>query len=118
MNGGEKEEKSNEEEKPLLNGVNEDNEEEENDEQSQEGQRSLNSLKLEAMKRLGAATAIDEHMTGLEQCLARFTSVEMLSDRITCDRCSSRAHTKTYTHATKQYLLGELPAILTIHLKR
>lgn len=56
--------------------------------------------------------------TGLEQCLAKFTSNESLSDKITCDECTRRNRTKTYTTATKQYLLCEMPAILTIHLKR
>jgi len=59
-------------------------------------------------------------LTSLQSCLAKFTSNEKLSDKIICENCTKKHHKQTnvYTRAVKQYLICELPAILTIHLKR
>lgn len=76
----------------------------------------------------------------LESCLKKFTSIEVLSDKINCENCTrklnnrftdkdkkksknsvnleSKNTTKVYTKAIKQYLICELPCVLTIHLKR
>ena len=48
----------------------------------------------------------------LEDCLARFTSTEILSDTHTCDSCG------TVVHRKKQLTIDTLPNVLVIHLKR
>lgn len=78
---------------------------------------SLNKLRLDAMTRFNELQDAGS-MTDLEQCLAKFTSVESLTDKIICEKCSSRQRGKAYRTATKQYLLCEMPAVLTVHLKR
>lgn len=61
----------------------------------------------------------DTNGTTLQACLSRFTSNEILSDKLKCDTCTRKNHKiNTYTKALKQYLICDLPAVLTIHLKR
>ena len=93
------------------------------------------------MKSLGELNPNGLEPFSLESYLAKFTSRELLSDKIVCENCSAASENhihqrgirgkqgviqtstttnsnKVYTNATKQYLVCELPAVLTIHLKR
>ena len=84
-----------------------------------------NDFRLEAMTSFSSPkTAGSTDTFSLQHCLSKFTSNEILQDKICCEKCTKEfnAHRKTnqnvYTKATKQYLICELPAVLTIHLKR
>jgi ubiquitin C-terminal hydrolase len=84
-----------------------------------------NDFKLEAMKSICKPLADSYSECTLESCLSRFTSSEFLSDKICCENCSKQESElnfnkpiKSYSNAIKQYLICELPLILTIHLKR
>jgi len=84
-----------------------------------------NHFKLEAMKRICKPKIDILAECTLESCLSRFTSSELLSDKICCENCSkyeseknNNKPIKSYSNAIKQYLICELPLILTIHLKR
>lgn len=89
-----------------------------------------NSFKLEAMKTIKLVNntqqldseAQNSSLSTLQSCLAKFTSNETLSDKIKCENCTKKhnrtANNSIYTKAIKQYLICELPAVLTIHLKR
>lgn len=99
-----------------------DDEEEEEEADDEDSLATENRLKLDAMKCLSGSTNQNNNKhfdpNSLESYLAKFTSNELLSDKIVCDRCSTTRSNKVYTNATKQYLVFELPAVLTIHLKR
>jgi ubiquitin carboxyl-terminal hydrolase 16/45 len=83
-----------------------------------------NEFKLEAMKSISNLTSTSitdillSESSSIQSCLSKFTSKEVLSDKLHCEKCSKKNSTKTYTRSMKQYLICELPAILTIHLKR
>lgn len=83
-----------------------------------------NEFKLQAMKscsNLNSTSITDillSESSSIQSCLSKFTSKEVLSDKLHCEKCSKKNSTKTYTKSMKQYLICELPAILTIHLKR
>lgn len=107
-----------------------------------------NNFKLEATQSLSRRSpimmqnnedTIDSNSSimscSLQSCLHRFTSPELLTgnNKFGCENCTRIFHRKNttstsntmskemktvYTQATKQYLICELPAVLTIHLKR
>jgi len=85
-----------------------------------------NSFKLEAMKIIKSLQLENESsLSTLQSCLLKFTANEILSDKIKCENCTKKHQklnnnntTNIYTRAIKQYLICELPAVLTIHLKR
>lgn len=106
-----------------------DNNDDDDDNAEQESRENKfkfeNNFKLEAMKTMRLAETEEEasensFLSTLESCLAKFTSNEKLSDKIICENCTKKHHKQSnvYTRAVKQYLICELPAILTIHLKR
>jgi ubiquitin carboxyl-terminal hydrolase 16/45 len=103
---------------------------------------TLNDYKLEAMQSLAqrrlnpssCQQGDEQSSCSLQSCLYKFTSPEILSglNKFGCENCT-RVHNRNnnsnkaqqsaqqrtvYTQAIKQYLLCELPAVLTIHLKR
>lgn len=110
--------------------------EEELDDDSDENDSSYkqeNNFKLEAMKSVSNLSNLET--CSLESCLAKFTSKELLTDKINCEQCTLKFNSisnsryllnqnlnknihKVYTTAMKQYLVCALPAVLTIHLKR
>lgn len=75
---------------------------------------------------------IEKGVASLESCLNNFTSTETLADRINCEKCTLKLNgnvgnlknkkqqnpNKVYSKAIKQYLICDLPKVLTIHLKR
>jgi ubiquitin carboxyl-terminal hydrolase 16/45 len=103
-----------------------------------------NRFKLDSMISLSTnkSSSNERGVASLESCLNNFTSIETLSDKINCDNCTSKLNetssackykqlenskkksskqqnsNKVYTKAIKQYLICDLPRILTIHLKR
>jgi ubiquitin carboxyl-terminal hydrolase 16/45 len=95
-----------------------------------------NNFKLEAMQSLAhrRSSTTDEESCSLQSFLLKFTSPELLTgnNKFGCEHCTRSAYPKlnsnasslpkemktVYTQATKQYLICELPAVLTIHLKR
>lgn len=105
-----------------------------------------NRFKLDSMISLSTnkLSSSEKGVASLESCLNNFTSIETLSDKINCDNCTSKLNensntckykhssdnnskkkaskqqnsNKVYTKAIKQYLICDLPRILTIHLKR
>ena len=98
-----------------------------------------NNFKLEAMQSLDNRSTIkaitEEDSCSLQYFLFKFTSAELLigNNKYGCENCTRSAYRKlnlnnanylpkeiktVYTQATKQYLICELPAVLTIHLKR
>ncbi len=99
-----------------------------------------NNFKLEAMQSLAkrSLTPIsedDDINCSLQSFLLKFTSPEFLTgnNKFGCENCTRSSYRKLnsnntncvpkdfktiYTQAVKQYLICELPAILTIHLKR
>lgn len=91
---------------------------------------SDNDWKVEAMQSLGNRALSSQFDEGcsLNGCLLQFTSSELLSgsNKFGCENCTKMAHRKSaskemktvYTQAKKQYLICELPAVLTVHLKR
>lgn len=66
----------------------------------------------------------DEDECVIEQCLAQFTALELLTgnNKVTCQKCTERINGKNgknvYTNATKRFLISSPPAILILHLKR
>jgi ubiquitin carboxyl-terminal hydrolase 16/45 len=102
-----------------------------------------NKFKLECMISLStdkANNAAEKGVASLESCLNNFTSIETLADKINCEKCTKKLNgnvyggqakpetknqskkqqnpSKVYTRAIKQYLICDLPKVLTIHLKR
>ena len=98
-----------------------------------------NNFKKEAMQNLArrSSTTTEEDYVScsLQSFLLKFTSSELLTgnNKYGCENCTRSAYRKIcsninfsipkeiktiYTEATKQYLICELPAVLTIHLKR
>jgi ubiquitin carboxyl-terminal hydrolase 16/45 len=102
-----------------------------------------NMFNLEAQKSLSDARTFEQNT--LQFFLAKFTQKETLNDKINCENCTRKLNNlsssstnrfflsrlvnnlkhfneqnvrKAYSTATKQYLICELPAVLTIHLKR
>lgn len=97
----------------------------EHKEESPSTELTDNHFKLEAMKSVSKRPIDSFTECTLESCLNRFTSSEFLSDKICCENCSKQESErnynkpiKSYSNAIKQYLICELPLILTIHLKR
>lgn len=102
--------------------------------------KSLNNFRLEAMKNSTSLLSQADDLSGgisLEKCLEKFTAIELLNEKLSCDTCTSKLNkiskhaplsksstTKSTksppvsTRVLKQYLICELPAVLTIHLKR
>ncbi|CAF0749790.1 unnamed protein product [Brachionus calyciflorus] len=80
---------------------------------------SDNKFRLLAMESVACKVQSNQESScTLESCLTRFTSKELLSDKINCEYCSKKFDKKLYSSAMKQYLVCNLPAVLTIHLKR
>jgi ubiquitin carboxyl-terminal hydrolase 16/45 len=98
-----------------------------------------NNFKLEAMQSLAKRSlnsiSEDDISCSLQSFLLKFTSPEFLTgnNKFGCVNCTRSSYRKLnsnnenfipkdfktiYTQAVKQYLICELPAILTIHLKR
>lgn len=97
-----------------------------------------NEYKLEAMQTIKERNLIlnglDENTlsSSIQSCLLQFTSPELLTgtNKFGCETCTKLHSRKNgasdkktssntvYTDAKKQYLICELPAVLTIHLKR
>jgi ubiquitin carboxyl-terminal hydrolase 16/45 len=98
-----------------------------------------NNFKLEAMQSLAKRSlnsiSEDDISCSLQSFLLKFTSPEFLTgnNKFGCENCTRSSYRKLnynnancvpkdfktiYTQAVKQYLICELPAILTIHLKR
>ena len=101
-----------------------------------------NNYKLEAMQSLSKRSLStiqedDNSSCSLQSFLLKFTSHELLAgtNKFGCENCTRSSYRKlnsnsnnansipkeiktVYTQAVKQYLICELPAILTIHLKR
>lgn len=78
--------------------------------------QTLNYYRLMAMESISKQT--ETEACSLESCLTKFTSKELLNDKIICDYCSKKYSKKVYCLAMKQYLICNLPAVLTIHIKR
>ena len=100
-----------------------------------------NNYKLEAMQSLSKRSLStiqedDNSSCSLQSFLLKFTSHELLAgtNKFGCENCTRSSYRKlnsnsnnansipkeiktVYTQAVKQYLICELPAILTIHLK-
>ena len=140
-------EENNEKTAEGLNESDEDNdahEKESSQDENEEENNSLNKFRQEVQK---SSDSNRQYESGtLQYYLARFTHKERLNDKINCENCTRKLNLtslssssaskfslsrlmnsihlnssnsrKAYTHATKQYLICELPAILTIHLKR
>ncbi len=118
-----------------------------NDDTSSNSGDFENRFKLDSMISLSTnkSNSSEKGVASLESCLNNFTSIETLSDKINCDNCTSKLNetsnackykqlenskkksskqqqqqnsNKVYTKAIKQYLICDLPRILTIHLKR
>ncbi len=122
------------------------NNQQDSDEETPGGRAGLveNKFRHEAQKSIREQTQEATAPCSLQFYLAKFTLRELLGDKINCENCtrklnaggstssmskfslsrimmhlnSSNSTKKAYTHATKQYLICDLPAILTIHLKR
>jgi ubiquitin carboxyl-terminal hydrolase 16/45 len=120
-----------------------DNEVDSDEETGVSERKSENKFKHEAQKSVREPAQETFAPGSLQSYLARFTSRELLNDKINCENCTRKLNAgsstssmskfslsrimmhlnssnarKAYTHATKQYLICDLPAILTIHLKR
>lgn len=104
--------------------------------------KSLNNFRLEAMKNSTSLLnkSQEDELSGgisLERCLEKFTAIELINEKLSCDTCTNKLnkiskrtpHSKSNatkstkpppvaTRVLKQYLICELPAVLTIHLKR
>lgn len=104
--------------------------------------KSLNNFRLEAMK--NSTSLLNKSQeddlsggTSLQRCLEKFTAIELINEKLSCDTCTSKLNkiskrtplsksnsTKSTkpppvaTSVLKQYLICDLPAVLTIHLKR
>lgn len=78
--------------------------------------KSDNNFRHLAMQSISQRSDLEP--CSLEFYLSKFTSKEFLSDKINCEFCSKKYSKKTYCLAMKQYLVCNLPAILTIHIKR
>ncbi len=80
-----------------------------------------NEFRLDAMKPCTSINILDQltlDSASIQACLTKFTSKETLADKLNCEKCSKKQKTKVYTRSLKQYLICDLPAVLTIHLKR